>query len=241
MTRDAQMPRPLAEQLADAARGGMHEESVSPSFTGATRCSRRLGAHALQHHRRGEPVGDFVRQRHDQVRLHGANLGIGAGRWAGISNAVARHQPMHAGPYVEHDAGGFHAGNARWLNQRVIAGAGVDIDIVEADRRVPDPRLARTGRHRRRALPAQDFRAAMAVEDDGAAIQRAMVAHRRHGTVVAWCRGVHSARLGRTSTRLDRRSPPRRCPRPPDLRARRRGLRALRSSTTTPNRSGCRR
>src|SRR3546814_12322791 len=79
--------------------------------------------------------------RSHQVRLHGADSGIGTDRRAGVGDTLARAQMADAGSDIEHHAGRLHAGHARWPQQVEGAGATVDVDEVHADGSLPQAHL----------------------------------------------------------------------------------------------------
>src|SRR5262249_16288597 len=123
---------------------------------------------------------------------HGAVFGIGAGRHAGIADAVADEDAVHAGTDVDDHADTFEAGHGRRLRQRVVAGAQIDVDVVDANSGVAQAPLAGPGRRRGQPRPFQDLSAAEAVEDDAAAIDRP---GRRRGPPGRWTAPL--ARRGR--------------------------------------------
>ena len=83
----AQRIRPLAQNLADAAGGGVHQHGRALlHFEGAI--EQILRGHALEHHARGLLVGNLLRQFHRALRRHQTFRGIGAERHH-VSNAIA--------------------------------------------------------------------------------------------------------------------------------------------------------
>ena len=66
------------------------------------------------------------------------------------------------------DAGRLHARHAGRRQQVEIAGAAIDVDEVDADRRVADQHFARCWSRQRHLLELEHFRAAIALDDDGA-------------------------------------------------------------------------
>ena len=160
----AEMLRPLADDEADPAGGGVDQDGLARlHHMGAADQVPR--GHALEHHRRGLLVGDAVGHRHQPVGRHHPRLGIGAERPAGIGDAVAGLEAADAGPDLLDDAGALAAEAAR-QRHRVEAAALIGVDVVEADRGVPEPHLAGAGLADLDLLPVQHLGAAGLLETD---------------------------------------------------------------------------
>ena len=130
---------------------------------------QELRRHALEQAGGSGLVVDMVRQRNHQAGIHGPDGRVGAERRASVGDAPAWRQMTDIGADIDDDAGRFQARHARWLEQIEIAGPAIDIDIVDADRSLPQANLARSRRRRLGRLRAEFLRAAVAVDDDGGA------------------------------------------------------------------------
>ena len=93
------------------------------------------------------------------VGRHRAHAHVGAGRRARVGDAVAGQEMRDAVADVEDDAGRLHAERRRRLDHPVETRPHVDVDVVDADRRLPDPHLAGAGPPRRRAAGSAGPRA----------------------------------------------------------------------------------
>ncbi len=158
----AQGLRPLAEDEADAAGGGVHEDGLARLHpVGAA--EEILRGHALQQHRRRLLVGDAGGDLHQLVGGRDAVHGVGAHRIG--DDPVADLELLHLRPDRLDDSRAF-ASEHRRKRHRIEAGAEIDVDEVEADRGVADQHLARAGRADLDLLPAQDLGAAGLVDAD---------------------------------------------------------------------------
>ena len=209
--------------------------TVSPARTRCVRCSRYSARHALQHQRRGGFVVDVVGQRDDRVGRQRAHVDVRARRRAGVGDAIARQQvarrlrrrrARRPPPPCPGGAGGSSI--------RYSPAPHVDVDVVDADRRVPDAHLA--------AAPAP---------------RAASVAGNQHlGTAVAATRRMPRAGIASVpraprpcaapaaraaGTRASRRSRLRRRPCRRGRRTRARGRAARRTSTPSARTCGRRR
>ena len=139
----AEMLCPLADDQPDPAGRGMDQDRLAGLHRmGAA--DQVPGGHALQHHRRGLLVGDPGRHRHQPVGRHDPRLAVGAERPAGISDAVAGFEPGDARPDLLDDPGRLRAEPARQWH-RVEPAALIGVDVIEPDRGMADPDLARAG------------------------------------------------------------------------------------------------
>jgi hypothetical protein len=140
--------RPLAEQQADAARGGVHQQRLTGAH-GVRAVQEIFRGHPFQHQRGGALGVDVVGQHDDMSCGQRAHADIGARRDAGVGHAIAGQQVRDAVADVQNLAGGFHAGRRRWLDEAVLARAHIDVDVVDADGGVADADLAAAWRRRR--------------------------------------------------------------------------------------------
>ena len=146
---------PLRQDQADAAGGGMQQDGFA-GFDAIGLADQILHRQALQHHRRRGLVVDAVGQFDQAIGRDQPRLGIGADRGGAIGDAVARLQIGDAGADFLDHAGRLAAETARQL-ARINAGAIVDVDEVQSDRGVANPRLARTGLAELDLLPDQNL------------------------------------------------------------------------------------
>ena len=154
----AEMLRPLAEDEADAAGGGVDQDDVA-GFDRVGAAHQVLRGHALEHHRRRLLLRDVVGQPDQALGREQPRLGIGPQIGPldpGIGHAVAglddgdvfAHGLDHAGPLGPEDRG---------QGDRVHAAAVVRIDVVEPHRRVANERLARARPADLDLVPGQDL------------------------------------------------------------------------------------
>ncbi len=160
----------LHQHPADAA-GRREDEHRLAGGERVDLVGQEPGGHALQEARGGGAVVDLRRQGDGEIGAHGANPGIGAGRRAGVGDAVAGTDVRDAGAGVDDLAGRLHAGDAGGRDQREVAGAAVDVDEVDADRGLAQAHLAASGRFGEGLAEGQNLRAAVAVDEDGGATQ----------------------------------------------------------------------
>ena len=153
----AEGARPLAHDEAHATGGRVDEDGVA-LLDLADAQEQIVGGHALQHHGRGGPVVDPLRQRHQAVRGDESRLRVGAEGRGAVSHAHSGLEVADAGPHRLDQAGRFRAGSERVRRRLVEPGAIVDVDVIEANRRVADAGLARARLADGHVLPAQDLR-----------------------------------------------------------------------------------
>ena len=202
--------RPRAQEQSHAARRRVHEHGVARAH--AMRAMQQvLGRHALQHARGRRVVVDVVGQRDDLVRGHRAHVDVGARRRARVRDTIARQQVVHTLADVEHDTRRLHARHRGRLQQRIESGAHVDVDVVDADRAVPQAHLARSRRRGLERGRLQDFGSAVPRDDDaarghgcGGGARRAAPRRRAAGT-----RAIPRSRLRRPRRPRGRRTPAR--------------------------------
>src|SRR5207253_152776 len=72
----------------------------------------------------------------------------------------------------------LHPDHAGGIDQRVVAGAGIDVDVVEADGSVADAQFARTRNGCAEALPMQNIGAPESLDHQAVAIDRLIAASR---------------------------------------------------------------
>jgi hypothetical protein len=159
------MLRPLAQQQSHATGRGVHEQDVA-AFDAMGPAQQIFGREPFEHDGGSDLVINGLRQRHDMIRFHGPERGIAAKRQAGIGDAVARQKVRDARAYLHHLARGLGAGRCRQRQQRILAGADVDIEIVHADGRLPQAHLSGARRRHTNDFGEQHFRATILVEDD---------------------------------------------------------------------------
>jgi hypothetical protein len=134
---------PLAEQQPDTACGGVHQDGVARLHaTGPVH--QVLRRHALEHQRGRGLLADVVGQEHEVVHRKRPHRDVGSGRCARVRDPIAGTEPRRLA--LEDDARGFHADGRRRLDHGVESLADVDVDVVHADRRLPQPHLAPPGR-----------------------------------------------------------------------------------------------
>ena len=131
---------------------------------------QELRRQSLEEYRRGGLVVDVVGQRHEKAGIHGAHPGIGPDRFAGIDDTVAAPDVGDARPDIHDDRGRFHPGDAGRRQQRQVSGAAIDVDEVDADRRLAKARLAGTGRHDPDGRHRHDLGSAIAFDNDAGAL-----------------------------------------------------------------------
>ena len=162
---DAERARELAGDQPDAAGGGVVEDRLA-ALQRMDLPEQVLGGHALHHQRAGGAVLDAVGDRDQHVGRHHAHLGIGALRPEQVADPVAGTDVGDAGPDRLDDADGVGAEAVR-QRHRVAAGAEVDVDEVDRDVGVPDPRLSRPGLADLDLLEPEHFRPAELVDANG--------------------------------------------------------------------------
>ncbi len=154
----AQRRRPLAEEDADAAGGGLHQHHIAgPDLVDLAQ--QILCGHALQHHRRRRLVGDAVGDFHQPIRSNHPRLAVAA-RNRRIRNAIAGLELGDLGADSLDHSGALVAGNKRQAERKAPV-ALVDLDIVEAHRCVAQPHFVRPDIAHLDLFPAQDFGAAI--------------------------------------------------------------------------------
>ena len=132
----------LAQEQADAAGRRMHEDRLARAHR-VRAMQQVLRRHALQHQRRRRLVADVVGQR-DDVR------GGDACARRRTRRAAARHRrrgrpaagARRPAPTSITVPAASMPGGAGGSSIAVAAGAHVDVDVVDADGRVPDPHFA---------------------------------------------------------------------------------------------------
>lgn len=106
----------------------------------------KLDRHALHHPARSGLEGNIVRQAYQRGGINVAPFAIGAGA-ARIGHAIPLAEIADARTDGNHGPCGLAAGNERQSARRLVeAGAIVDIDEVERDRRMADLHLSRRRR-----------------------------------------------------------------------------------------------
>src|ERR1700693_3422032 len=99
--------------------------------------------HALQHHRGCLIEGDSLWQSHQPIGLYEPHLGIAAGR-TGIGHPIADFQTAHIRGDCLYGPGAFEARD-KGKRLRVVSCALIDVNVVEARRRLAQAHLTRPG------------------------------------------------------------------------------------------------
>src|SRR5690606_2488734 len=100
------------------------------------------------------------REDDEILHRHDPRLCIGADGLAGVGDAITHLEAGDIRPQLLDHAGRFHAGRER-ERRRVKAGPVIDIDEIEADRRVADARLPRARFAEGDIFPFHHFRPAI--------------------------------------------------------------------------------
>ena len=165
-----EMLRPLAQDQADTARGGMQQDGIS-GFNPIGLADQILHRQTFEHHRGCGLVIDAVGQLQQTVRRDQPRFGIGAERRSAVGDAVARLQIGDTSTdFLDHTRR-LAAQPTRQL-YRIQSRPIVDVDEVQPYCGMADARLARTGLAQIEFFPNQNFGAAGFMKADGV----------RHGT-----------------------------------------------------------
>ena len=161
----AEMQRPLRQDAADAAGGGVHDDDRALAHL-VRPAQQYLRRHALEQRGGGESIADTFRHWHQAGHRQHALVGVGARRRRCVRDAVADLEIAHA------RTDGFHHTRrlpAKPGRQRaaVQPGALVDVDEVESDGRLPHQCLAAPRGNGRDFFPAHHFRTAVGMDSDG--------------------------------------------------------------------------
>src|SRR5687768_3800021 len=154
----------------------MHETRVAALER--VRAAREVvRGHALQHHR-GALTRCQSRRQHEQLRRRHAGVLRVRARDAGVRDLVADLDVAHVRAHGGHGAAGFHP-ECRWQLRLVLAGAEVDVDVVDPGGVDLHDRFARLRRRLRRVFVAK-----------GVGTARRMYANGFHGMPprMRWCR-----------------------------------------------------
>ena len=176
----AQRLAPAAQERPDAAGGRVDEHGVTGADAMRT-MQKILGGESLQHQCRGSLIVDRVRERNDVRGGQGPHIDVCARFGRDIGHAIAGRKLRDVRADVDHHTRGFHAGRRRRCEQRIASRAHIDVDVVDADRRLPDADLAWARRGCRQRDGDEDFRPAMARHDGPAGRQRLATTARRVG------------------------------------------------------------
>jgi len=161
----AEVLGPLAEQDPDAAGRGMDQNMIAGSHR-ERGVNQIMRGDALGEDRRRERVRNCRRQRHQPIRRHQAQVGIGADRHRGIDHAIAGLAGTDRAAHRLDGAGRLHADRRGIGGKRIAAGAMLDIDIIQPDRGLPDEDFVRLRRWDIVRLVAQDRRRSRFHHDD---------------------------------------------------------------------------
>ena len=140
--RRAESGRPLTQNEPGPAGGGVHEDQVT-RLDGINLPDQHLSSHTLEHHRGGLIEGDRIGQSHQSVSFDEPHLGIATGG-TGIGHPIANFQATHLLSDRLHDPGTFETRN-KGKRLRVVSRAVINIDAVEARRRLAQAHLSRPG------------------------------------------------------------------------------------------------
>ena len=140
---------PLAEEQPDAPGRRVHQDGVAGLDT-VRAMQKVFGGHTLQHERGCSFLAHVVREQNEPVRRQGAHGHVRAGRRTGVRDPVAGSESGSLA--FEDDAGRFHADRGGGLDHPVESLANVDVDVVDADRRLSHADLSAL--RRRRVEPA---------------------------------------------------------------------------------------
>src|ERR1022692_1731750 len=161
----AERASPLRQQRAHAAGSGM-EQNVVLRLHAVSPAQQVFGRETFEHQCRALLIADGGRQL-DQSR--GRNIALLAVRPAGrlyVRHALPYAQAAHAAPQRDDDPGGLAPGYFR-QRPRIQAAAVIDIDEVDADRRMAQLHFATRRRRELLALPLEHLGTAVLVEDYG--------------------------------------------------------------------------
>src|SRR5208337_813083 len=131
---------PLAEDLADAAGRGVHQDPVALLHP-IGRAQEVLRGEALEHHRGARFVGERARKLDEEARFDVALLGVGA-RPARVGDPVARLEVLYPGAELQNLACALAARGERQAGRRVEAGPIIDVHEVDPDGVLADMDLA---------------------------------------------------------------------------------------------------
>ena len=149
--------RPLAGDASDAARCGVEEDGVAARGAHAAE-QEKFGGHPLEHHGGRRAVVDPRRQPHQAIGRDDPRLGVGAAH-PRVGDTVTDGEIGDPRTDGVDDAGSLLSRRERQAGRLVEPRPEIDVDEVEADRRLADTRLA-GGRRligdgpRNRACPA---------------------------------------------------------------------------------------
>jgi hypothetical protein len=157
--------RPLARDQADAARGGVVQDRLA-ALERVDLAKQVLRGQALHHQRRGDPVGDAVGKRDQELGRNQPHVGIRALGAEQVADPVAGTDVGDAVADRLDDADGI-AAEPVGQRQRIAAGAKVDVDEVDRHVAVAHARLARARCADLDGLQLEHLGAAGLVETNG--------------------------------------------------------------------------
>ncbi len=154
----------MADDQTDAARSRVEQHRVSfLDLEGARR--QVTGGESFQHHRGRLLVGDPIGNGNEPLRRHDSGFRIGSGRAHRVSDAIARLDHRHAVAHRVDDAAGLHA-DAAGERHLIDTTPLPRLYIVQADRGLRQPGLARTGFLAGNLLPSHDLGASVFMYPD---------------------------------------------------------------------------
>jgi hypothetical protein len=131
----AQMLCPLAENVADAAGGGMHQYPVA-GLNRVGAAAEVPGGQAAHHDRGGGGIVDTARQVQQTLGGHQPLFGVAAGTADAVGHPLAGDKAFDAGAGGGDHAGAFAAQYDRQIAEReaiAVAGALLDLGKIDAD------------------------------------------------------------------------------------------------------------
>ncbi len=161
----AQRLRPLTQEETHSSRGRVHENVLAPLYA-VSATEQVLSSQTFQHQRRSLLVGDALRDLHEALGGHVAELAVRTGLGMDIGDTIAYAESASLAAYCRDHAGGLApqaAWQLTWIKTRTV----VNVDVIEAYRRVTDLSLIGGGFTDFDVFEAQDLGAAVLMETHG--------------------------------------------------------------------------
>src|SRR5271166_645622 len=156
---------PAAEDTADAAGCRMHQDALACPHA-ANVMKEKGGGDAFEEKRRGNLVAQRLRQRDEEIGAHCSHRSIGAWGRAGVGDPIAGTYIADIRSDALDDTGGLHPDNPAGRDHVVTAAAAIDVDEIDADRRLANARFADARRPDQRLSWNQNLRASVASQRD---------------------------------------------------------------------------